>query len=52
MNRKSHWENVYQTKDDRQVSWYLEHLGNSMQLLIRIGIGRESAIIDVFPTFR
>ncbi|MBK8147953.1 MAG: class I SAM-dependent methyltransferase [Acidobacteria bacterium] len=47
MNRKSHWENVYQTKDDRQVSWYLEHLGNSMQLILDSGVGKDAAIIDV-----
>lgn len=47
MNRKSHWENVYQTKSDQQVSWYREHLDNSLQMILNTNIGKDAAIIDV-----
>ena len=47
MNRKTHWENVYQSKSDRQVSWYREHLDNSLRLILETGAGREAAIVDV-----
>lgn len=47
MNKKAHWETVYQTKSDRQVSWFREHLDNSLQLILNTGVGKEAAIIDV-----
>jgi SAM-dependent methyltransferase len=47
MNRKSHWENVYQTKDVDQVSWYREHLENSIDLILETKVGKEKAIIDI-----
>lgn len=47
MNRKAHWENIYSTKRETEVSWYREHLKNSLQMILQTGIGRESAIIDV-----
>jgi len=42
-----HWENVYQQKDPRSVSWYRAHLEVSMALLRKTGLGRESRVIDV-----
>ena len=47
MNRKAHWENIYSTKRDTEVSWYREHLENSLELILQTGIGRDAAIIDV-----
>lgn len=47
MNRKAHWENVYSTKQDNQVSWYREHLDNSLQMILQTGVGCEASIIDV-----
>ena len=47
MNKKQHWETVYQTKSDRQVSWYREHLDNSLRLILDTKVGKEAAIIDV-----
>lgn len=47
MNRKTHWENVYQTKEVDQVSWYCEHLENSLQLILQTNVGKDAAIIDV-----
>ncbi len=47
MDKKVHWETVYQTKSDQQVSWYRQHLDNSLQLILNTGVGKEAAIIDV-----
>jgi ubiquinone/menaquinone biosynthesis C-methylase UbiE len=47
MNRKEHWENVYATKDVEQVSWYQEHLENSLQMIVGTGVDKTAAIIDV-----
>ncbi len=47
MDKKNHWETVYQTKSDQQVSWYRQHLDNSLQLILNTGVGKEAAIIDV-----
>lgn len=47
MNRKDHWETVYETKSDRQVSWFREHLDNSLRLILNTNVGRDAAIIDV-----
>ena len=47
MNRKEHWENVYATKAHNQVSWYREHLDTSLNLIMRTGVGKDAAIIDV-----
>lgn len=47
MDRKSHWENVYQTKGRNEVSWFREHLDTSLQMITNTGVGRDAAIIDV-----
>jgi ubiquinone/menaquinone biosynthesis C-methylase UbiE len=45
--RRSHWENLYTTKDTTQVSWYAPHLEVSLQLIEQTGVGKEGQIIDV-----
>jgi len=47
MNKKSHWENVYTTKPPDQVSWYREHLDNSLKMILQANVGKDAAIIDV-----
>ncbi len=47
MNKKTHWETVYQTKSDQQVSWYREHLDNSLQMILNTKVVKNAAIIDV-----
>lgn len=47
MNKKSHWENVYQTKAINEVSWYRDHLENSLQMIGNTGVDKTAAIIDV-----
>ncbi|MEP6850175.1 MAG: class I SAM-dependent methyltransferase [Acidobacteriota bacterium] len=47
MDKKQHWENVYQTKASDQVSWFREHLDTSIKMIVGTGVGKEAAIIDV-----
>ena len=46
-NRKAHWENVYGSKSETQVSWFQESAATSLELLAHPGVTRDSAIIDV-----
>ena len=47
MNMKAHWENIYQTKDPTQVSWYQAHPHISLGLIQRTGIPPNEPIIDI-----
>jgi len=47
MERKAHWETVYQTKSPLEVSWYQREPEISLALIERAGVGPEDAIIDV-----
>jgi SAM-dependent methyltransferase len=44
---KAHWEGVYITRPETQVSWFQEHSDVSLGLIHRTGLGRDRAIIDV-----
>ena len=47
VNRKSHWETVYTTKDANEVSWYQEDPAPSLEL---IGLARpmpDTTIVDI-----
>jgi len=47
MNDKSHWENIYTTKETDRVSWYQAHPWESLDLIKRTGIVKSAPIIDV-----
>ena len=47
MNHKKHWENVYQSNPAERVGWFRPHLETSMQWIKSLGLGRDSAILDV-----
>ena len=47
MERKEHWESVYRRKRDQDVSWYRDHLENSLRLIKDTGVGRDASIIDI-----
>ncbi len=47
MERKSHWEEVYQSKDPQEVSWYQPHSERSLQLIREQAPDDATAIIDV-----
>jgi trans-aconitate methyltransferase len=45
--RQSHWENVYASKGENEVSWFQENPAPSLALIAEIGATPASAIIDV-----
>ena len=45
--RKSHWERVYETRADTEVSWFEADPAPSLEALARVGATRRSAVIDV-----
>lgn len=47
MERKEHWETVYKTKDHTKVGWYQTSCDSSLELLERLEITKEAAIIDI-----
>lgn len=47
MDRKAHWEQVYDTRSSMEVSWYQPLPARSLELIREAGAGPESAVIDV-----
>ena len=47
MDRKQHWEAVYQNKSVDSVSWYQERPIVSLELIEQTGIDKDAEIIDV-----
>ena len=45
--RKAHWENVYTTKGENEVSWFQENPAPSLELIALAGISAGAAIIDI-----
>lgn len=46
-SRKAHWENVYATKGENQMSWFQSSAAPSLDLIVQAGATPESAIIDI-----
>ncbi len=47
MDRKQHWETVYETKQSADVSWFQPLPTKSLELIEAAGAGLASAIIDI-----
>lgn len=47
MNRKEHWEQVYQTKAPDNVSWFQTRPAISLMLIESSGVGKDAGVIDV-----
>jgi len=45
--RKAHWENVYSTKGEREVSWFQENPAPSLELIALAGLSDDADIIDI-----
>lgn len=45
--RQAHWENVYATKGENEVSWYQQSPAPSVELIVQAGATGKSAIIDI-----
>ena len=46
-DRQAHWQNVYATKAEKEVSWFQENPAPSLDLIAAAGISTDAAIIDV-----
>jgi SAM-dependent methyltransferase len=46
-DRSEHWEGVYRTKGEREVSWFQETPAISLQLIRAAGATPHSAIVDI-----
>lgn len=47
LERQSHWQNVYQTKGERDVSWFQEIPTTSLELIRATEAGVDASIIDI-----
>ena len=47
VGRKAHWENVYTSKGEREVSWYQESPAPSLELIALAGLSADASIIDI-----
>jgi SAM-dependent methyltransferase len=47
LERKLHWEHVYSTKGEDEVSWFQHDAATSLSLINYDGIRSDSAIIDI-----
>ena len=47
LDRKKHWENIYQTKDLKDVSWYQPTPETSLEFIANLNIAKDEKIIDV-----
>ncbi len=46
-NRKSHWENIYSTKQPNEVSWTQEVPKTSLEFIYGFNCKKDAAIIDI-----
>ena len=46
-NQKAHWETVYTTKGENEVSWFQENPAPSLELIDLARPTPESAIVDI-----
>lgn len=46
-SRQAHWEEVYTTRDETEVSWFQDSPAPSLELIERAGGGQGADIIDI-----
>jgi hypothetical protein len=46
-DRRAHWDNVYTTKGENEVSWFQQSPAPSLELIAQAGATPASAIIDI-----
>jgi len=47
MNKKEHWENVFATKKETEVSWFQKMPERSLDFIENLGIAKDAKIIDI-----
>jgi SAM-dependent methyltransferase len=45
--RRAHWERIYSTRGEQEVSWFEDSPSLSIQLIRESGVGTDATIIDV-----
>jgi hypothetical protein len=46
-DRQAHWQNVYTTKTEKEVSWYQDRPSISLEFIDAARAGRDAAIVDI-----
>ncbi len=46
-DRQAHWQNVYATKAEKEVSWFQENPTRSLDMIAATGISTDAGILDV-----
>lgn len=47
MDTKQHWSDVYSTKDHQKVSWYTDHVADSLDYIESLKLPKTASVIDV-----
>jgi len=47
MNRQQHWNQIYQTQESQEVSWYQRSPDLSLTLITESGVSKDAGVIDV-----
>lgn len=47
MSDKKHWDDIYETRPAKQVSWFQEHAALSLQFIRNTGVAADAHILDV-----
>lgn len=47
MSNRAHWNNIYQTKQRNEVSWYAPHLTRSLSFITQAAPHKQAEIIDI-----
>ncbi len=47
MDRQSHWQNVYTTKGEQEVSWFQDRPAKSLALIRAWAAGPDAGIVDI-----
>ena len=52
INRKEHWNHVYQTKAHDDVSWYQSRPATSLKLIEACGVGKQEGSVATLQVAR
>ena len=47
MEKQQHWDNIYQSKDPAELSWFQPSLTRSLAMIGSANLGEDAEIIDV-----
>lgn len=47
MDRQVHWQSVYETRSENEVSWFQDRPEKTLELIARSGLAKDGWIIDV-----